>query len=91
MGTEAQKAANTAVAAGEMPKRRDQPKNVHINTREVGAGLVRQVKEFGAFGITIGGGMRLQREMSECFLCFGKGFVGSILKATETQKQDVKV
>lgn len=87
MGTEAQKAANTA-AASEAKLNEEVIKRT-LSMREARAELGRQVKEFGAFGITIGGGIEKLREMKEMLSLFRQGFVGSI-KATETQKQGIE-
>lgn len=87
MGTEAQKAANTAVAAE--AKLNEEITKRTLSMREARAELGRQVKEFGAFGITIGGGIEKLREMREMLSLFRQGFVGSI-KATETQKQGIE-
>ena len=87
MGTEAQKAANTAVAAE--AKLNEEITKRTLSMREARAELGRQVKEFGAFGITIGGGIEKLREMREMLSLFRQGFVGSI-QATETQKQGIE-
>ncbi len=87
MGTEAQKAANTA-AASEAKLNEEVIKRT-LSMREARAELGRQVKEFGAFGITIGGGIEKLREMKDMLSLFRQGFIGSI-KATETQKQGIE-
>ena len=87
MGNEAQKAANTA-AASEAKLNEEVIKRT-LSMREARAELGRQVKEFGAFGITIGGGIEKLREMREMLSLFRQGFVGSI-QATETQKQGIE-
>lgn len=87
MGTEAQKAANTAVAAE--AKLNEEITKRTLSMREARAELGRQVKEFGAFGITIGGGIEKLREMRNMLTLFRQGFIGSI-KATETQKQGIE-
>jgi hypothetical protein len=87
MGNEAQKAANTA-AASEAKLNEEVIKRT-LSMREARAELGRQVKEFGAFGITIGGGIEKLREMKDMLSLFRQGFIGSI-KATETQKQGIE-
>lgn len=60
-----------------------------LSMREARAELGNQVKQFGAFGITIGGGIEKLREMKDMLSLFRQGFIGSI-QATETQKQGIE-
>lgn len=87
IGNDAQKAAATAAASE--AKLNEAVVKRTLSMREARGELGRQVKEFGAFGITIGGGIEKLKEMRNMLSLFRQGFVGSI-QATETQKQGIE-
>lgn len=87
MESDAKKAAD-AMAASEA-KLGEAVTKTAISMKEARAELGNKIKAFGAFGVTIGGGIEKLREMKDMLTLFRQGFIGSVA-ATKTQQEGIE-
>jgi len=87
METDAKKAAD-AMAASEA-KLGEAVTKTTLSMRDARSELGKKIKDFGAFGITIGGGVEKLKQMKDMLVLFKQGFIGSVA-ATDTQKKGIE-